>query len=73
MFITPSFKKSLIVEQFKGNYLKQFESVEQASHFMKKEGTEMNFGTSQHALDGKLILSELTVSLDLNEGKHSIY
>ena len=40
---------------------------------MKKEGTEMNFGTSQHALDGKLILSELTVSLDLNEGKHSIY
>ena len=24
MFITPSFKKSLIVEQFQGNYLKQF-------------------------------------------------
>ena len=23
MFITPSFKKSLIVEQFRGNYLKQ--------------------------------------------------
>ena len=23
MFITPSFKKSLIVEQFQGNYLKQ--------------------------------------------------
>ena len=25
MFITPSFKKSLIVEQFQGNYLKQLE------------------------------------------------
>ena len=24
MFITPSFKKSLIVEQFQGNYLKPF-------------------------------------------------
>ena len=24
MFITPSFKKSLIVEQFQGNYLKRF-------------------------------------------------
>ena len=24
MFITPSFKKSLIVEQFQGNYLKQY-------------------------------------------------
>ena len=24
MFITPSFKKSLIVEQFQGNYLKLF-------------------------------------------------
>ena len=26
MFITPSFKKSLIVEQFQGNYLKLFET-----------------------------------------------
>ena len=25
MFITPSFKKSLIVEQFQGNYLKHFQ------------------------------------------------
>ena len=28
MFITPSFKKSLIVEQFQGNYLKE--------HFIKR-------------------------------------
>ena len=27
MFITPSFKKSLIVEQFQGNYLKQIEQI----------------------------------------------
>ena len=27
MFITPSFKKSLIVEQFQGNYLKQGDSL----------------------------------------------
>ena len=26
MFITPSFKKSLIVEQFQGNYLKELET-----------------------------------------------
>ena len=26
MFITPSFKKSLIVEQFQGNYLKGYKS-----------------------------------------------
>ena len=27
MFITPSFKKSLIVDQFQGNYLKYFEEA----------------------------------------------
>ena len=29
MFITPSFKKSLIVEQFQGNYLKCSHSLQQ--------------------------------------------
>ena len=33
------------------------ESVGQASHFMKKEEMEMNFGVRQHARCGKLILS----------------
>ena len=28
MFITPSFKKSLIVEQFQGNYLKENNSLD---------------------------------------------
>ena len=31
MFITPSFKKRLIVEQFQGNYLKYDKHVLQAS------------------------------------------
>ena len=31
MFIKPSFEKSLIVEQFQGNYLKQSESVMRVS------------------------------------------
>ena len=44
MFITPSFKKSLIVEQFQGNYLKanlaeiQLKNHEnvQKTHFLQK-------------------------------------
>ena len=38
MFITPSFKKSLIVEQFQGNYLKyEIESkITKKEYFNKK-------------------------------------
>ena len=34
MFITPSFKKSLIVEQFQGNYLKRFFNSEWGANFL---------------------------------------
>ena len=36
MFITPSFKKSLIVEQFQGNYLKLLTS-EQLDYMFSKD------------------------------------
>ena len=34
MFITPSFKKSLIVEQFQGNYLKEFGRLSKRSKLL---------------------------------------
>ena len=39
MFITPSFKKSLIVEQFQGNYLKRLQ-MEDSFFGQKETGAE---------------------------------
>ena len=50
MFITPSFKKSLIVEQFLGNYLK-FKIIADLNDYQKlairREGRYYHFVTSQ--------------------------
>ena len=59
MFITPSFKKSLIVEQFQGNYLKSnkvvfnvsTEQIEETKRLQKESQSEVVFlkGTCTHA------------------------
>ena len=42
MFITPSFKKSLIVEQFQGNYLKPLtQNYFIQNIFLKPKGTKV--------------------------------
>ena len=48
MFITPSFKKSLIVEQFQGNYLNDWSRGEQWILFPK------NLNVSRDELEGNI-------------------
>ena len=40
MLITPSFKKSLLVEQFQGNYLKRRKKVFELQQFLSKRGIQ---------------------------------
>ena len=73
MFITPSFKKSLIVEQFQGNYLKgqaflssQYPglmSIDVVAH----QSTHKTLGTQQSALalwsDSRVVLATTSDNL----------
>ena len=52
MFITPSFKKSLIVEQFQGNYLKVAQSRFQHLDFMVRYSHSL-------FLDATIMVSEI--------------
>ena len=54
MLITPSFKKSLIVEQFQGNYLKQ---ASLSSHGRKSKANYFAYHDSDLSQIFKLIVS----------------
>ena len=49
MFITPSFKKSLIVEQFQGNYLKNCQAI-QKSRLDRKSNAWFTLGSESESL-----------------------
>ena len=54
MFITPSFKKSLIVEQFQGNYLKAFQELKWSLLLLEVTGVIFAHATNTDVWQEKL-------------------
>ena len=52
MFITPSFKKSLIVEQFQGNYLKSVDETLVCDHSNESYWAVLSCGAIYYAVQG---------------------
>ena len=65
MLTIPSFKKSLIVEQFQGNYLKVFEK------FAKNENTAFA-SLNMHKISGKLTNFSVFAFNQLTKLEHGI-